>query len=66
MSKKTIYLIAIIVFGIAILGTVGALQMGALRYSDACYQSIVLILGSLWFWNLIRIEDIRESRRIVR
>lgn len=64
--KTKLYMVAEFIFGIMLLGTVGAAERGVISFEDACWQIVVLLIGGLWFLNLLRIEEIREVRRIIK
>lgn len=61
--KKTLYGIAILIFGIILFGTVGALETDTIGFGTASWQAAVSIFGMLLFWNLLKAEETKVVRR---
>ena len=61
IRKERLYAIAILIYAIMILGTAGAYEYGNLTFWQSAYQIGVFMIGCLWFWNLIRIEETRAA-----
>jgi len=61
--KKTLYGIGVLIFGIIMFGTVGALEMSTLTLSDAFWQLIASIAGIIFFWHLLASEDSKETKK---
>ena len=61
IRKERLYVIAICIYAIMLLGTAGAYEHGNMTFLESLYQIGVLTAGGLWFWNLIRIEETRAA-----
>lgn len=62
IRKERLYVIAILIYVIVILGTGGAYECNNITLGESMYQIFVLLLGGLWWWNLIRIEETRAAK----
>jgi len=61
--RSKLYFVAVMVFTILLMITAVQTHTGVMSIYDACWQIVVSVLGSLWFWNLLRIEMTRSARR---
>ena len=61
-GRKTLYIVALIIHAVLLLGTFGAIECDYLTISGAMWQIIILFAGAFWWWNLIRIEETRAAR----
>lgn len=61
-NHKTLYIVALILHAVLLLGTFGAIECDYLTISGAMWQIIILIGGAFWWMNMIRIEETRAAR----
>ena len=62
IRKERLYATAILIYAVIILGTGGAYECNNITLCESVYQIVVLMVGGLWWWNLIRIEETRAAR----
>ena len=61
IRKERLYAVAILIYAIMILGTAGAYECDNITLWESIYQITVLMVGGLFWWNLIRIEETRAA-----
>lgn len=68
IRKERLYALAVLIYVLMILGTVGAYDFGSMTFGELAYQIGILAVGGIWWWYLIRLEETRAatSRRARR
>lgn len=62
--RKKLYAIGVLLCALLMLGTAGAMEVGDITLKEGAWQVGVSVAGALWWWNLLRIEEIRIARRL--
>lgn len=61
--RSNLYAVAVFLFAVLMLGTSGAVMVGSITLTEGIWQTVVSMVGGLFFWNLLRLEETRTARK---